>query len=180
MVVVIAAPLAATYFNDPRVTLVVRALAVSLMLSGIENIAVVTFQKEMQFGKEFQFLFCKRIVGFIVTIGAAWVIRSYWALVIGALAGRTFGVALSFAIHPMRPRLSLKKFREIFSVSQWMLVTGATRLDGWWLLITKILVGAAAYCLSILALWPISGRPPGAESYLLEKAMLWRKRERHI
>ena len=61
-----------------------------------------------------------------------------------------------------------------------MLVTGAARLDGWWLLITKMLVGAAAYCPSILALWPISGRPPGAESYLLEKAMLWRKRERHI
>ena len=122
IVVVIAAPLAATYFNDPRVTLVVQVLAVSLMLSGFENIAVVTFQKEMQFGKEFQFLFCKRIVGFIVTIVAAWVIRSYWALVIGALAGRTFGVALSFAMHPMRPRLSLKKFGEIFSVSQWMLV----------------------------------------------------------
>ena len=122
IVVVIAAPLAATYFNDPRVTLVVQVLAVSLMLSGFENIGVVTFQKEMQFGREFQFLFCKRIVGFIVTIAAAWFIRSYWALVIGALAGRTFGVALSFAMHPMRPRLSLKKFREIFSVSQWMLV----------------------------------------------------------
>ena len=94
----------------------------SLILSGLENIGVVTFQKEMQFGKEFQFLFCKRIVGFIVTIVAAWVIRSYWALVIGALAGRTFGVALSFAMHPMRPRLSLKKFGDIFAVSQWMLV----------------------------------------------------------
>ena len=89
IIVVIAAPLAATYFNDPRVTLVVQVMAVSLMLSGLENIGVVTFQKEMQFGREFQFLFCKRIVGFIVTIAAAWFIRSYWALVIGALAGRT-------------------------------------------------------------------------------------------
>ena len=120
--VVIASPWAAAYFNDPRVTLVVQVLAVSLVLSGLENIGVVTFQKEMRFGKEFQFLFCKRIVGFIVTIVAAWFIRSYWALVMGALAGRTFGVALSFAMHPMRPRLGLKKFGEIFSVSQWMLV----------------------------------------------------------
>ena len=96
-------PLAATYFNDPRVTLVTQVLAVSLILSGLENIAVVTFQKEMQFGKEFQFLFCKRIVGFIVTIVAAWFIRSYWALVIGALAGRTFGVALSFRNAPDAP-----------------------------------------------------------------------------
>ena len=49
-------------------------------------------------------------------------------------------------------------------------------LDGWWLLITKILVGAAVYSVSILALWLISGRRPGAESYLLDKARHWRKR----
>ncbi len=120
--VVVASPWAAAYFNDARVVLVVQVLAVSLVLSGLENIGVVTFQKEMQFGREFRFLFCKRILGFIVTIVAAWFIRSYWALVIGALAGRTFGVALSFVMHPMRPRLGLKKFGEIFSVSQWMLV----------------------------------------------------------
>ena len=49
-------------------------------------------------------------------------------------------------------------------------------LDGWWLLITKILVGAATYSVSILALWLMSGRRSGAESYLLDKAMHWRKR----
>ena len=49
-------------------------------------------------------------------------------------------------------------------------------LDGWWLLITKILVGAATYSVSILALWLVSGRRSGAESYLLEKAMHWQKR----
>ena len=61
-----------------------------------------------------------------------------------------------------------------------ILVTSVTMLDGWWLLITKVLIGAAAYFLSILALWLISGRRPGAESYLLEKAMLWRNRKRRI
>jgi hypothetical protein len=55
-------------------------------------------------------------------------------------------------------------------------VASTASLDGWWLLVTKILVGAAAYSMSILALWLISGRRPGAESYLLEKAMHWRKR----
>ena len=55
-------------------------------------------------------------------------------------------------------------------------ITRTASLDGWWLLVAKILVGASAYALSILALWVISGRRSGAESYLLEKAMLWRKR----
>jgi TctA family transporter len=55
-------------------------------------------------------------------------------------------------------------------------ITRTASLDGWWLLIAKILVGAAAYSLSILALWLISGRRSGADAYLLKKATLWRKR----
>jgi hypothetical protein len=43
---------------------------------------------------------------------------------------------------------------------------------------TKILVVAATYSVSILALWLISGRRSGAESYLLDEAMHWRKRKR--
>ncbi|MCA9130589.1 MAG: oligosaccharide flippase family protein, partial [Planctomycetales bacterium] len=91
-------------------------------LVGLENIGVVCFQKEMKFHLDFRYLFLKRLAGFLTTIVAAWFMRSYWALVIGALAGRSFGTILSYLIHPMRPRLSLQKFDDIFSVSQWMLV----------------------------------------------------------
>jgi O-antigen/teichoic acid export membrane protein len=52
----------------------------------------------------------------------AWMFRSYWALVFATLIGRAVGMVLSYLMHPMRPRLSLEKFGEIFGVSQWMLV----------------------------------------------------------
>jgi O-antigen/teichoic acid export membrane protein len=78
----------------------------------------------MTFGADFRFLVAKRIAGFAITILAAWLLRSYWALVIGTLAGRAFGVVLSYFIHPMRPRLSLAKMREIFGISQWLMVRG--------------------------------------------------------
>jgi O-antigen/teichoic acid export membrane protein len=42
--------------------------------------------------------------------------------VFATLFGRSVGVVLSYCMHPMRPRLSLEKFREIFGVSQWMLI----------------------------------------------------------
>lgn len=126
-VVFVAAPWAAEYFNEPRVAPVVQALSLMLVLHGIENIGVVSFQKDMQFGKDFRFLFTKRFAGFVVTIVAAWIMQSYWALVIGNLAGRAVGVVQSYTMHPMRPRPSLAKFREIFGISQWMLVGGIGR-----------------------------------------------------
>jgi len=141
-VVFVAAPAAALYFNDPRVIPVLRFMALGMLLVGLENIGIITFQKEMRFGLDFRFVFLKRIVGFLTTIIAAWLLRSYWALVIGTLAGRSFGVLLSYQMHPMRPRFSLEKLKEIFSVSQWMLVNSIAsyvnrNLD-------KILVGRRA------------------------------------
>jgi O-antigen/teichoic acid export membrane protein len=121
-IVFVAAPAAALYFNDPRIILVLRFMALSMLLVGMENIGIITFQKEMRFGLDFRFVFLKRIVAFLATILTAWFLRSYWALVIGTLAGRSFGVLLSYRMHPMRPRISLEKLKEIFSVSQWMLV----------------------------------------------------------
>lgn len=122
LALVTAAPWAASYFGDQRVEPVLQVLAFTLLLSGLENIGIVAFHKHMQFGAEFRFLFLRRITGFSVTIIAAWFLRSYWALVIGALSGRVAGVGLSYWLHPMRPRFSIEKFGEIFAVSQWMLI----------------------------------------------------------
>jgi O-antigen/teichoic acid export membrane protein len=119
----LAAPYAAVYFNDPRIIPVLRFMAVGMLLMGIENIGIVSFQKEMRFGMDFRFAFLKRIAAFVITIGTAWFLQNYWALVIGNLAGRTIGVVLSYRMHPMRPKFSLEKVKEIFSVSQWMLMS---------------------------------------------------------
>lgn len=121
-VIALGAPFAGDYFADQRVVPVIQAMAIGVAMNGLENIGVVTFQKDMQFGRDFRFLFSKRITGFLVTVAAALAMESYWALVIGSLAGRAIGVLLSYWMHPMRPRLGLKEFGEIFAVSQWMLV----------------------------------------------------------
>jgi lipopolysaccharide exporter len=117
----LCAPYAAMAFHEPRVAPVIQVLGFALLVSGLENIGVVTFQKEMRFGQDFAFLFCKRFAGFVVTLFCAWMWESYWALVIGTVAGRMVGVGCSFWMHPMRPRLALTRWREILGVSQWLL-----------------------------------------------------------
>src|SRR5262249_13556092 len=95
--------------------------------------------KNMQFGAEFRLLFLKRVVGFAAVVIAAATLRTYWALVIGTLVANATGTLLTYAMHPMRPRLSFKRFHEIFGVSQWMLVANI----GEYLRVTlhKMLVG---------------------------------------
>lgn len=137
--ILLGAPLAGEYFGDARVIPVMQALSATIVIAGLENIGVVQFQKHMQFGHDFRFMFAKRIAGFVATMLAAWVMQSYWALVVGTFAGRTLGTLISYRMHAMRPHLSFEKLKEIFSVSQWLLIHSSGQyLDA---NLHKILVG---------------------------------------
>jgi len=116
------APLAAAYFNDFRLELVLQVMSIGFVLSGLENIWVVEFQKEMAFRQDVTFTLVRRLVGFVTTIVLALLWQSYWALVIGALCGRGAGVVLSYVMHPRRPSFAVAEWRSIFAVSQWMIV----------------------------------------------------------
>jgi O-antigen/teichoic acid export membrane protein len=142
IIVSVSAPFAAQYFNDTRVVLVVQVTSLHLIINGFENIGIINFQKEMLFVEDFRFRISKRFFGFIVTMVAAWCLRSYWALIIGTLAGSSFGALLSYVMHPMRPRISFSKVKEIFQVSQWMLINSVGRYCN--LNLHKILVGRGA------------------------------------
>lgn len=118
---VLAGP-AAAFYEEPRIADVMRVLALATAIQGLENIGVVAFRKEMTFGKEFRFLISKKVAMFVVTISLALWLKNYWALVGGILAGRATGVALSYRMHPYRPRPTLSARRELFGFSTWLLI----------------------------------------------------------
>ncbi len=112
---------AAAFFGDPRLAAVMFAIGAAWFVSGFENVGTVNFRRQMDFAAEFRLMASKRMITFVVTMAAAIVFRSYWALVIGMSTGKLAGVALSYFMQPFRPRFSLKCARELFSFSGWML-----------------------------------------------------------
>jgi PST family polysaccharide transporter len=125
---------AGEFFHDSRVAFIVYFFAAGTVLESLQNVGIVNFRKDMTFGLEFAFTTATKLVSFVVTITVALVWRQYWALVAGILAGKLAGLALSYALHPYRPRLSLKEWRELFHFSKWLLVTNlalflSNRLD---------------------------------------------------
>ena len=116
-----SAPVAAIYFNNDNITDVLHVMAIGIIIGSLENIGIVDFQKKMQFNLDFKFFFGKRIISFITTLLIAYYLHSYWALVFGSLAGRIYGVIISYIMHKMRPKISLSRLKEILSFSQWIL-----------------------------------------------------------
>ncbi|MBA4175629.1 MAG: phosphoesterase [Leptothrix sp. (in: Bacteria)] len=116
-----AAP-AALFFSEPRVEAVMYALAVVTGIQGFENVGVIAFQKDLELHKEFWFGLWKKLAGFAVTMVVAFALQSYWALIAGSLATRLTSIALSYRMHPYRPRFSMAAAGELFNYSKWLLL----------------------------------------------------------
>ena len=126
LTLILAAGPVAAFYNQPGLYSVVCVLAMGPTLGGLENIGVVAFRKDLNFRKEFLFLASKKLIAFSITIPLAYWLESYWALVAGMVASRVAGVALSYSLHPFRPRLCLTHAADLFGFSKWLLFNNAT------------------------------------------------------
>ena len=122
LIAALAAPWAAEYFGDDRLPLIMWVVAGGFFLTGFTNIGVVAFRRELRFRQEFWLIILPKLVSFTVTMVAAWVLRNYWALVIGSITLYVANVTTSYLMHPYRPRFSLATVRKLWSFSQWMLL----------------------------------------------------------
>ncbi len=121
MLCVVAVP-AAKFYNEPRLAPVIVVLACTELLDGFQNVGVVSFRKELNFGREFAFTVTRKIVQVLVAAAMAFWLRSYWALAAGILSASVAGVVSSYLMHPYRPRWNLSRARNLMGFSKWLVL----------------------------------------------------------
>jgi O-antigen/teichoic acid export membrane protein len=109
----------ALFFREPRLAAVLLALAASSLIGAVENIATADFMRTMAFRKEFQLWTLPRVLQVVGTISFALIWPSYWALVFGIVFGRVIRTAMSYAMYPFLPRLTLTAWRRIIGFTGW-------------------------------------------------------------
>jgi O-antigen/teichoic acid export membrane protein len=119
---------AGSFFAEPRLTNILAALAVGSFLDGFTNIGIVDFRRDFAFSKEFQLWILPRLIAIVLTLAAAFIWRSYWALVVGTMASRSLRVFFSYRMHPFRPRFTLRAWRRLISFSVWTWAVGMVSL----------------------------------------------------
>jgi len=114
---------AASFFKAPGAENILRVIGLSIIIQSLGNIAVIYFQKELKFHKFFKYQFIGTIIEFIVSVTAAYLLRSVWALVLGLLAGNLTRLAMSYVVDPYRPRFKFvkKQAKELFGFGKWVL-----------------------------------------------------------
>ncbi len=123
LLLALLAPVLAVYFNEPRVEAIIYVLAVCMFFYGTTNIGLTLAHKDFNFSIFFRVNVYSKIISVLVTLTAGFFLKDYRALVLGILSGYLVGVILSYTMHPYRPRINLRKIKEIWQTSKWLMFT---------------------------------------------------------
>jgi O-antigen/teichoic acid export membrane protein len=124
--IILTAPYVVSFFNIQQSIGLLLLISIVPFVRGFINPSEVTFQKELQFNKEFYFR--TAIFGFdsLVAIIVCLITRSAVGLVYGLIAGAILEIILSFTIIKPIPALdfNLQKFMKIFHSGKWVTLYG--------------------------------------------------------
>lgn len=89
------APLAATFFNEPNLTLILIAFAFNLLLTSAYYVQVGVMTRQMQYQEIAITTIVSSLTRIVCTIGSAFLGLSYWSFVIGDTASWLVGFILT-------------------------------------------------------------------------------------
>ncbi|WEN15366.1 lipopolysaccharide biosynthesis protein [Rhodanobacter sp. AS-Z3] len=120
------APLLAAFFDDPRLTNIVRVLGIQFPLASIGVVQDAMLSRSMRFKQKSLATLAITLVNGITTLGFALAGAGVWALVYGSLAGSLIRpVALSLAArHWCRPRFSRAGMAEMLNFGGFITASG--------------------------------------------------------
>lgn len=128
-IAVLAAPFVAALFSEPRALDVLRVVALSPLLTGLRNPAVVYFRKALAFHKEFAYVMSGSVVNFGLAVALALAFHNVWALVIGYVAADATRLVVSYGLDRFRPipELDRQYLGDLFAFGKW--ITGTEGLQ---------------------------------------------------
>jgi lipopolysaccharide exporter len=119
----LCAPAVAAFYEQPEATSILRVIGLCYLFQGFTNIGVLYFQKDLEFHRQFLYLFSGTLLDLAVAIVSVSFLANAWALVLATMAGDFARMVVSYAVHPYRPRLRWEwaKVRELSRFGRWIM-----------------------------------------------------------
>lgn len=122
-VTVVAAPIAAGFFNETRVQGVLLVLAACMALEGFGSLGWVLAQRQFDFSLDFRLQLIAKASSVLAGWVTALVIADYRALVVGIGVSYVVSFFLGYALHPYRPRWTTSRIPDIWRLTKWLMLS---------------------------------------------------------
>lgn len=107
--IVLAAPYAAAFFEEPILQSLLYVTGLSAIISGFAPVRSHVASRNLELGRITIVGLVSQVLNIIVTVTFAWWLQSVWALAIGTLTGLIFSTLLTYVIVPgIKDRLCLE------------------------------------------------------------------------
>lgn len=114
----------ANFFDSPELGPVLRWLSLVPLLLGLRNPYFVRFEKDLNFIPRLRVNLWSRTIMTLISIIAAYILDSYWALVIALISLHTLGVVFTWRMAQGRPRIGFKYWRSFLQFGGWLTLAG--------------------------------------------------------
>ena len=119
-IAVLLAPWLSSFYGKPELLNLLRVAFIAIALRGFVSPRAHVFEKEYKFGRSVFLTQGSAILGALISIGLAFVMRNVWALVIGFVVEMAILCILSFILVPFMPRFEIdrKSLSELLKFSR--------------------------------------------------------------
>lgn len=117
---------AGTVYADPRLPLMIAVFALSALVQGLESMQLAMAERELRGRQLVRLELITQVATLALTLTAAWLTRSVWALLFGTVAGSVIKTVLSYVLIPGRrvaPCWDADSAREIIGFGKWIFLS---------------------------------------------------------
>lgn len=126
LIIFLSAHIVALFFNAPAAYPIITLISFVPLIRGFINPAIVTYQKDLLFHKEFIFRFVLFLIDVVISIIIGLLTKSAIAFVYGLIASAVVEVLCSYILFPIKPKIQfeIKKVKYIIRRGWWVTMTG--------------------------------------------------------
>jgi len=116
------APAVSAFYEEPQLLPLMLVVSTSAFVAGTTNVSAVQFQRALNFRALFTIKLFEAGLRLFVFIPAVLYFRNVWALVVSQVGASVIRVAVSYVLHPYRPRLRWDppRLRELIRFGRWI------------------------------------------------------------
>ena len=111
-ILLLAQPLSG-FFEPPTLPALLMICALAAAIKGFINPAVISFQQNLEFGKETLYRTPLQVFDLVAGLVLAWIMQDVLGLLLGLVLASVMEVLSSFWIFTLRPRLTLAKWSQL-------------------------------------------------------------------
>lgn len=135
------APFISSFFNSPDSLQLLYLVSVVPLVRGFINPAIVKFQKDLQFSKEFAYRLSVFAIDTIFSVFLAYTLKSPIGIVFGLIIGVIYEIVFSFVVARPLPKFKLDLGKAAYIIRHGKWVTGYGILDYIYTQLDNMVVG---------------------------------------